>query len=168
MPLRVSNRDARSDGRGATSSPGARARSRPEDLHREVIVLFQWEGAPGPHKLAAQWRSPDGGQASLSIVEYVAKDRRFGAYWALPLSPAMALGHWSIEATVDGQPAGRFSFEVTDTRIVPAIVKRSLAQAELYERLTKMFVVLHRSSASGRELDGAAAFVGSGGYFEAL
>lgn len=135
---------------------------------REVIVLFQWEGAPGPHKLAAQWRSPDGGQSSISIIEYVAKDRRFGAYWTLPLSPSIQLGHWSIEATVDGQPAGRYSFEVTDTKVAPAEVKRPLSQAELYDRLTKMFVVLRRTAARGRELEPAAGFIGSGSLYTSM
>ena len=30
------------------------------DDDREVIVMFEWDGVPGPHKLVAQWRSPDG------------------------------------------------------------------------------------------------------------
>jgi hypothetical protein len=74
---------------------------------REVVVFFQWDGAPGAHKLVAQWRSPDGGLTSSSAIDYVAKDRRFGAYWRLPLSPTLPLGTWSIEATVDGQPGGQ-------------------------------------------------------------
>src|SRR5436190_22072290 len=30
------------------------------EADREVYVLFRWEGVPGPHKVVAQWRSPDG------------------------------------------------------------------------------------------------------------
>ena len=59
---------------------------------REVIVLFEWDGVPGPHKLVAQWRSPDGGLGSTSAIDYIAKGRRFGGYWRLPISPAMPLG----------------------------------------------------------------------------
>lgn len=125
---------------------------------REVIVHFQWEGVPGPHKMVGQWRSPDGGQTSVSTIEYVAKDRRFGAYWRLPVSPGMALGTWSIEATVDGQPAGRFSFEMTDRPVAPVVTKRPLTQAELFERLSRIFVVLHRTTTAGRDLDTAAGF----------
>ena len=131
---------------------------------REVIVHFQWEGVPGPHKMVGQWRSPDGGQTSVSTIEYVAKDRRFGAYWRLPVSPGMALGTWSIEATVDGQPAGRFSFEMTDRALAPVVTKRPLTQAELFERLNRMFVVLHRTTANGRDLDTAAGFTVSRGH----
>ena len=79
---------------------------------REVIVLFEWDGMPGAHKLVAQWRSPDGNLGSTSVVDYLAKERRFAAYWRLPLSPVMPLGTWSIETTVDGQPAGRLTFEI--------------------------------------------------------
>ena len=130
---------------------------------REVIVYFQWEGVPGPHKMVGVWRSPDGGLSSSSTIDYVAKDRRFGAYWRLPISPSVPLGTWSIEATVDGQPGGRFTFEVTDTKAAAVATKRALTQAELYERLTRIFVFLHRATAVGRDLDSAAGFTGSRG-----
>ena len=55
---------------------------------REVIVAFDWEGAPGPHKLVAVWRSQDGSVSSMSAMEYTARGRRFGAYWRLTLSPS--------------------------------------------------------------------------------
>jgi hypothetical protein len=131
---------------------------------REVIVMFQWEGAPGQHRLVAEWRSPDGGATSNSAVNYVAKDRRFGAYWRLTLSPTMQTGTWSIEATVDGQPAGRFSFEVTDTHVAPAApVKRPLNQAAIYERLSRLFVSIERFSAAGRKLDSCSGILASHG-----
>ncbi len=140
--------------------------SRSDD--REVIVLFQWEGAAGAHKLAAQWRSPDGNLGSTSSVDYVAKDRRFGVYWRLPISPVMPLGSWSIETTVDGQPAGRLSFEIKDERVVAAVVKRPLSQSELYERLSQSFVVIERIGARGRQLEGAAGLAVSGRVYTSL
>jgi S1-C subfamily serine protease len=130
---------------------------------REVIVYFQWEGTPGTHKLAAHWRSPDGSLSSTSTFDYNAQDRRFGAYWRQTLSPSMPLGTWSIEAAVDGQPAGRFTFEITDTKLQPAVVKTPLTQAELYDRLNHVFVVLRRSTSVGRELEPPAAVAGAQG-----
>ena len=124
---------------------------------KDVIVLFQWEGAPGPHRLLAQWRSPDGASTQNSAVDYVAKAQRFGAYWSLPLSATMTLGTWSVEASVDGLPAGRFVFEVTDNKIASLPVKPMLTQSELYDRVSRVFVLLHRSAA-GRQLSPAAAF----------
>lgn len=136
---------------------------------REVIAFFQWDGVPGAHKLVAQWRSPDGGLTSSSAIDYVAKDRRFGAYWRLSLSPTIPLGTWSIEATVDGHPGGRLTFEVRDEKVTAPPVKRPLTQAELYERLNRAFVVLERSNAAGRRLEPAAGFVaGSTDIYTAL
>jgi len=126
---------------------------------REVIVLFRWEDVPGAHKLLAQWRSPDGGASVSSAIDYKAAERRFGAYWRLPVSPGMALGTWSIEVTMDGRPAGRFTFEITDAKVVAATSRRPLTEAEVYERLNASFVVLRRSGLDKRDLDPAAAFM---------
>lgn len=130
---------------------------------REVIVFFQWEGAPGAHRLVAQWRSPDSAITSNSAIDYVAKAPRFGAFWSLPLSATMALGTWSIEATVDGVPAGRFTFEVTDNRVPSSPVKPMLTPEALYERLNLVSVVLGRSSRTGRSLGAGAGFSPGGG-----
>lgn len=130
---------------------------------REVIVLFEWDGVPGPHKLVAQWRSPDGSLSSTSAIGYLANSRRFGGYWRLPISPAMPLGTWSIETTVDGQPAGRLTFEIKGEPVVAAVVKRPLAQAQLYERLNKSFVLIERAGPRGRQLEPAAGLVVEGG-----
>ena len=75
----------------------------------------------------------------------------------------MPVGTWSIETTVDGQPAGRFTIEIRGEPVVAALVKRPLAQAELYERLNKSFVVIERTGPRGRALDPAAGFVAGAG-----
>ena len=129
--------------------------SRTDD--KEVIVYFQWEGVPGRHLLEAVWRSPDGSSSSKSTIDYTAKDRRFGAYWRFTITPDMRLGTWSIEATVDGQPAGRFTFEVTGLPPPTAApVRRPLTQPELHALLSKYFVVLNRIGPGLRQLDAAA------------
>jgi hypothetical protein len=133
---------------------------------REVIVSFDWEGIPGAHKLVALWRSQDGSVTSTSSMDYIAKGRRFGAYWRLTLSPTAPIGTWSIEATVDGQPGGRFTFEITDTKVQPVEavkVKTPLAQSELYERLGRMFVGIERFSSTGRTLDAVSGVLGAKG-----
>ena len=135
---------------------------------REVVVLFRWSGTPGAHKLIAQWRSPDGGLTSNSAVDYQARDPQFGAYWTLPLTPSTPLGLWSIEATVDGLPAGRFTFEVTDRKVPSVVSKRPLSEAELFARLNPVFVILERLSASGRTLNTAAAVINDGSLYTAL
>src|SRR6478752_1921073 len=79
---------------------------------KELVASFEWEGAPGAHRMVATWRGPDGAVSSSAPVEYQAKDRRFGAYWRFSLSPTMVTGNWSVDVAVDGQPGGRVSFEV--------------------------------------------------------
>jgi hypothetical protein len=75
----------------------------------------------------------------------------------------MPTGTWSIEATVDGQPAGRFNFEVTDTKVARAPIKQSLTQPAIYDRLSRMFVAIERFSAAGRKLDSCSGLQGSHG-----
>lgn len=135
---------------------------------REVLVLFEWEGTTGPHKLVARWRSPSGSVTADSTIDYVARAPRFGAYWSLTLSPSTTLGQWSIEATVDGLPGGRFSFEVTDNKAPSAITKRVLTSAELYDRLNRTFVVLRRSNSAGRDLAPAAGYSAGGLVYTAM
>lgn len=98
---------------------------------REVIVFFHWDGVPGPHKLEARWRSPDGGFTSNSVIEYMAAERRFGAYWRIAITPNMQLGTWSIEATVDGQPGGRLTFDVTDAAAMTGTAKVNFRKSDL-------------------------------------
>ena len=132
--LRIAAGPAGSDSNGAfVLSEERSVFSRSTD--REVIVFFQWEDLPGPHKLVAQWRSPDGGASVTSAIDYSAREKRFGAYWKLPVTPAIALGTWSIEVTMDGRPAGRFTFEITGAPVVTPLAKRPLTEAEVYERL---------------------------------
>lgn len=126
---------------------------------REILVYFQWQDVPGPHKLTAQWRSPGGTASATSAIDYTADGPRFGAYWRLPITTDMALGSWSVDATMDGRPAGRFSFELTDIAVAAPLTRRPLTEAEAYGRLSQAFVVLRRAVSSGRELDPAAGFV---------
>ena len=138
---------------------------------KQVVVFFQWQGQPGIHRMTAQWKSPDGASSTTSPVQYEAKDRRFGAYWSLNLSPTSAPGSWAIESTVDGQPGGRFTFEVVSLAggFAGPPAKRALSQGELFARASAAFVLLERATARGARLDRAAAFAaGNGRLFTAV
>jgi hypothetical protein len=132
--------------------------SRTDD--REVIVFFQWEGVPGRHLLEATWRSPDGSTSSKSTINYDARERRFGAYWRFVITPDTSLGMWSIDATVDGQPGGRFTFEITGAPAPAApTIKRPNTQQELHDLLSRHFAVLIRKGPGMRELEPAMGTV---------
>jgi hypothetical protein len=132
---------------------------------KQVVVFFQWQGQPGVHRMTAQWKSPDGASSTTSPVQYESKDRRFGAFWPLLLSETSAAGTWTIEATVDGQPGGRFTFDVvagSGSGPAPA-AKRLLSQADLFSRASAGFVLLERATAKGDRLDPAAGFAAGRG-----
>ena len=149
-----------SDGKFVLSEERA-AFSRVDD--RELVATFQWEGTPGVHRMVATRRGPDGTVSSSAPIEYAAKDRRFGAYWRFSLSPTMAVGSWSVDVTVDGQPGGRLGFEVKGEPVPAVATKRVLTQPQLFDALNGMHVILQRSTSAGRILDPAAALVGANG-----
>jgi hypothetical protein len=149
------------DGRFVLSEERA-AFSRVDD--KELVATFQWEGMPGVHRMIATWRGPDGTVSVSAPVEYEAKDRRFGAYWRFSLQPTMALGSWLVDVSVDGQPGGRLNFEVTGVPVPAVATKRILTQAQLFETLNAMHVILERSTAAGRSQDPAAGVLGTDGY----
>jgi hypothetical protein len=134
---------------------------------KEVVVFFQRQGEPGLRRMMAQWKSPDGASSTTSPIQYDARDRRFGAFWSLTLSPATATGTWTIEATVDGQPGGRLNFDVaataggTSASAPPS--RRLLSQADLFSRASAAFVLLERTTAKGERLDPAAALAAGHG-----
>jgi len=130
---------------------------------KEMVASFEWEGTPGVHRMVATWRGPDGTVSSSPPVEYPAKDRRFGAYWRFALSPTMATGNWSVDVAVDGQPGGRLAFEVKGEPVPTVARKRVLTQAQLFDALNAVHVILQRSTSTGRGLQPAAAMVGSNG-----
>jgi hypothetical protein len=137
---------------------------------KEVVVLFEWQGAPGAHRLAVKWSSPDGSLATSSALDYTARDRRFGAYWTFPLTSSLPPGLWSVEATVDGQPGGRATFELAPMAMrAPVAARRPLPNAELYARLNAAVVILDRQASTGKHLDPAVAFsIGSGRLLTAV
>ena len=126
----------------------------------QVIVSFQWEGAPGVHRLAARWTSPGGGLSSISEFEYTARERAFGAYWVLPISTSTPVGSWSIEATIDGLPSGMLKFDIVDSEAAPAATgRRPLGPSELYDRIGRVYAEIERSTVRGGRSSSAAGFL---------
>jgi hypothetical protein len=125
----------------------------------QVVVSFQWQGAPGVHRFAGRWRSPRG-DLSISEFEYTARERRFGAYWTLPISPSTPVGEWSLEATVDGVPAGKAVFQIADNgqAAIPAVERRRLTPSVLYDQASSVYVTIERWTKVAR-LENAAGFL---------
>ena len=138
---------------------------------KEVFVYFEWQGTPGAHRMIARWTSPDGASSTASPIDYVARERRFGAFWTLPVTPPSATGTWAVEATVDGQSGGRFTFElIAGASGAPvANVRRLPTPTELFTRVSGVYVLLERATTKGTRLDPAAAYMaGHGRLFTSI
>jgi hypothetical protein len=75
----------------------------------------------------------------------------------------MALGTWSVDVTVDGQPGGRVTFDVIGDPVPAVATKRILTEAQIFEALNAMHVILERSTSAGRLLDPSAALLARNG-----
>jgi len=129
----------------------------PQD--KQVIVYFEWEGPMGAHKFEGYWKSPDGKTAVISDFSFEAKDKRFGGYWTLTLSEAMQTGMWTLEARVDGEVTGTFSFQILSTAMPgDAAAPRQLSSAEIYKLGGSTTVFIDRLDSQGRKLGRGSGF----------
>src|SRR5206468_2233736 len=83
---------------------------------RQVVVQFEWEGAPGPHDYKASWKDPTGTVVLTSPFKQTTAGTRFAVYWTLALPDTPRMGLWAVEVEVDGQPAGVHTFSIKATR----------------------------------------------------
>ncbi len=144
------------DGRYYIHAPRTRFRV-PEDT--KVVVHFEWVGAPGTYKLSGTWRGPNN-TSTTSEFEYTARDKRFAAYWELPLSPQMPLGDWTLEARIDGVLAGSHQFQVLgmDADPAPPVAPRRLPleRRDAYSRALALTARVEAVAADGSRLDEGA------------
>ncbi len=126
---------------------------------RQLVVHFEWEGPAGRHELRGTWRDPQGLMAQQSALALDAPQRRFGSFWTLLLAEHMAPGAWTLEVSIDGEPAGRHVVELQrGPRAVTAPSRRLLSPGEAYERLAASTAWLTALDAAGRPLRRGAAF----------
>jgi S1-C subfamily serine protease len=130
----------------------------PEDA--KVIVYFEWDGPAGKHHLEGIWKNPAGKVAVLSDFDYEAKEKRFAAFWSLPLVESMPTGVWTIETRVDGEAAGAHSFQVVaaprpaDT----AAIRPALTPADIYRKASAGSVFVQKLGARGEVTGGGSGF----------
>jgi hypothetical protein len=115
----------------------------PDD--RQLVVYFEWEGAPGRYQLEGRWKDPSGQVVLTSPAEHQATARRFGVYWTLGLPANAAPGLWALEAHTGGRLVGTHTFEIrgglgTDTELSPGV---------LYEKARHGVALVEQVGASG-------------------
>ncbi len=121
----------------------------PDD--KQIVFYFEWDGSPGTHRLEGTWLDPSGKVATVSAFDYDAKERRFAGQWSLPIGPGHAPGTWTFEVRLDGEAAGRHSFEIraeARPESLP-VARRALPPAEAYRRLQSAVVVVERIDPGG-------------------
>lgn len=115
----------------------------PED--RQLLVYFEWEGAPGQYALEGRWKDPSGAVVLSSPLEYQARARRFGVYWSLGLPATAASGLWALEVHLGGRAVGTHAFEVRGGLSAAS----SLPPGVLYEKARHSVALVEGVGASG-------------------
>jgi len=125
----------------------------------KVTVYFEWQGPMGPHHFEGLWKSPEGKIVVISDFRYEAKTPQFSGYWTMLLSEATPSGEWSIEARIDGEPAGSHSFVVSGSpTAASAAGPRLLSSSELYEKAFAATVIIEKIAADGAVLSKSSGF----------
>jgi S1-C subfamily serine protease len=126
---------------------------------RQIVVLFEWETTPGRNRCEASWRDPSGKVVLISPADFDARGTRFSAYWSLALPESPALGLWAVEATVNGQPAGTHTFQVTQgTGDANPPRPKTLGPKEIYALAIAATVAVEAKGAQGEALHTGSGF----------
>ena len=124
----------------------------PED--GKIIVYFEWLGPAGKHQLVGTWRGP-ANTSTTSAFEYVAKESNFSAYWELDLPATAPRGQWSLEATIDGHPAGVHAFDVGGADSPAPVVtptRAPLTRQEVFARTLAASVIVEAVDREGTRI----------------
>jgi hypothetical protein len=136
----------------------------PED--RQVIVYMEWEGPSGKHHIEGFWKSPAGKTSALTDFDYDAKQNKFGAYFSFSLNDSMDIGSWSLEAHVDGEPAGFHTFQIMSGNrpagTIPA--RKMLTPSQLYDQAVQSTVVIEALDRNGQTFRAGSGFLMEPGW----
>jgi hypothetical protein len=129
----------------------------PDD--KQVIVLFEWSGPVGLHRFQGTWRSPDGQVFSVSDYQEEVKVSPFQSHWTLTLPESPVFGMWELEAQIDGQRSGAYSFRIlSKAKEVP--VNHDLMGA-IYLKISDAMVFIESLDKDGVRLNrGSGFFIG--------
>jgi S1-C subfamily serine protease len=78
----------------------------------QIMVEFEWQGPVGAHKFVGMWKDPTGQVVVVSHFEFTPVASPYSGYFTLLVGDTAPTGIWTIDATIDGQTAGSYSFEI--------------------------------------------------------
>lgn len=130
----------------------------------KVIVYFEWEGPLGPHHFEGLWKSPERKIVLISDFRYEAKSPRYSGYWTMLLSEGTPSGEWTLEARIDGEPAGSLSFVIIGSPVAHAAPPpQPLTLADLYRKAMDATVIIEKLSTDESPVGKSTGFwVGDG------
>jgi hypothetical protein len=130
------------------------------DDHK-VMALFEWEGPVGPHKCEALWKDPSGKVVVVSDFQFAPPKSPFSGYFTLLIDDSAPTGIWTVEARIDGETAGSFSFEIVaaGSAVSPPPIRRiPLAITDIYRQAQAATVSVEKLDASGKMIGRGAGF----------
>jgi hypothetical protein len=128
---------------------------------KTFIVYFEWAAPPGLHTINAAWKSPNGPASISPDIKVDLADGPLSAYWTFTIHPGDPSGVWTLDARVDGAPAGSHNFEL----FVPAgpapsaKPPRPPTTDEIYQGAAPSLVIVSSVNAAGEKVDRSLGFV---------
>jgi hypothetical protein len=104
----------------------------------QIMVEFEWAGPVGAHKFVGMWKDPTGQVVVVSNFQFTPVASPYSGFFTLLLGDTAPTGVWTIDATIDGQTAGSYSFEVvgSGTAVPKSTPERvPLDTKDLYSRM---------------------------------
>lgn len=127
----------------------------------QVMVEFEWQGPVGAHKFVGMWKDPTGQVVVVSNFVFTPVVSPYSGYFTLLLGDTAPTGIWTIDATIDGQTAGSYSFEIVGAN---AAVPKSqpervpLDPKDIYSQMQAASVFIDKLNASGAEIGRGSGF----------
>jgi hypothetical protein len=129
----------------------------------KIIVEFEWEGPVGPHKFEALWKDPTGKVAIVSDFQFAPQKPEFAGYWSMLLDDTAPTGLWTLDARIDGETAGTYTFEVAARNgaasTAPPAARLPLSPADIYRQAQFAMVSISKLDAAGKVIDAGSGFL---------
>jgi len=145
------------DGRFVIEDP--RAQFNPAQ-DRKVIVYFEWEGPVGPHKFEALWKNPTGKVVVVTDFSFAPPKSPYSGYWTMLLDESAPVGFWTVDAHIDGESAGSYSFEVVSgsVSVVVPHVRIPPSAGQVYHETDAASVFVDKLDRDGKSVMRASGF----------
>lgn len=131
------------------------------DDHK-VVVEFEWDGPSGAHKFQAMWKDPSGKVVVVTNFDFAPKGAPFSGLFTMLMDETAATGIWTVDATIDGQSAGTYSFEIVAAdSAVPAPqppARIPLTPADIYKHALDATVFVDKLGADGKVISRGSGF----------